>query len=37
MASRHGAMIQSTIVIDTMLNSKPIIPDESNNDTFAGH
>jgi hypothetical protein len=30
-------MIQSTIIIDTLLNSKPIIPDESNDDTFTGH
>ena len=24
-------------LIDTLLNSKPIIPDESNDDTFTGH
>ena len=30
-------MIQSTIIIDTLLNSKSIIPDESNDDTFTGH
>ncbi len=37
MASRHRTMIQSTILIDTLLNSQPIIPDESNDDTFTGH
>lgn len=25
------------IVIDTLLNSQPIMPDESNDETFAGH
>jgi hypothetical protein len=24
-------------LIDTLLNSNPIIPDESNDDTFTGH
>jgi hypothetical protein len=27
----------SYYLIDTLLNSKPIIPDESNDDTFTGH
>ena len=37
MAGRQRTMIQSIRIIDTLLNSKPILPDESNDDTFTGH